>query len=56
MAFEDDTKKQIESYIEGHLADWDWHQARFSIISDEMLPTLFIFKCPLCVRSCQHQN
>lgn len=37
MAFEDDTKKQIESYIEGHLADWDWHQAKFSIISDDTL-------------------
>lgn len=37
MAFEDDTKKQIESYIEGHLAGWDWHQDRFSIISDETL-------------------
>ncbi|HFQ5013732.1 TPA: hypothetical protein ACGUQA_004648, partial [Vibrio vulnificus] len=37
MAFEIETKKQIQNYIEGHLADWDWHQARFNIISDETL-------------------
>ncbi|MCL1051464.1 hypothetical protein L2755_17780 [Shewanella abyssi] len=37
MAFEDDTKKQIENYVGGHLADWDWHQARFNIISDDTL-------------------
>ncbi|WP_201049429.1 hypothetical protein [Aliivibrio fischeri] len=37
MAFETGTKKEIEDYIKGHLAGWDWHQARFNIISDETL-------------------
>lgn len=37
MAFEENTRKQIGSYIEDHLADWEWHQTRFSIISDDTL-------------------
>ncbi|WP_412485957.1 hypothetical protein [Shewanella chilikensis] len=34
MAFTDETKQAIESYIDGHLADWDWHKDRFDFISD----------------------
>ena len=37
MAFTDETKQAIESYIDGHLANWDWHKDRFAFISDNVL-------------------
>ena len=37
MAFTEETKSAIEDYIDGHLADWDWHKDRFDFITDEVL-------------------
>ncbi len=37
MAFTDETKSAIEGYIDGHLADWEWHKGRFAFITDEVL-------------------
>lgn len=37
MAFLDETKLAIKDYIDGHLADLDWHRERFDFISDENL-------------------
>lgn len=37
MAFLDETKTAVEAYINGHLADWNWHKDRFDFISDSTL-------------------
>jgi len=37
VAFTDETKKAIEKYIDGHLADWEWHKERFDFITDDVL-------------------
>lgn len=37
MAFTEETKSVIEGYINGHLADWDWHKDRFGFITDDVL-------------------
>lgn len=37
MAFTDETKEAIEKYIDGHLADWEWHKERFDFITDDVL-------------------
>lgn len=37
MAFEDNTINYIKSYIEEHMADWDWHQSEFNFITDTTL-------------------
>lgn len=37
MAFSDETRNAIKGYIDGHLADWEWHKDRFSFISDQTL-------------------
>lgn len=37
MAFTDETITEIKSYIDAHLADWNWHKERFDFISDETL-------------------
>jgi len=37
VAFSDGTRDAIKEYIDGHLADWEWHKNRFSFISDHTL-------------------
>jgi hypothetical protein len=37
MAFREDIKQEIDSYIRGHLASEQWHKDFFSFISDESL-------------------
>ena len=53
MAFTEETKKSIESYVDGHMADWDWHKEKFNFISssalqnrlaDEFISTRYVYK------------
>ncbi|MBW6391328.1 hypothetical protein [Billgrantia antri] len=53
MAFSDETRSAIDAYLEGHLADWDWHKDRFDFISDptlrdrladEFISTRYVYK------------
>lgn len=53
MAFTDETITAIKSYIDAHLADWNWHKERFDFISnktlqlrlaDEFISTRYIYK------------
>ncbi len=37
MAFTEETKKAINDYISGHIADWNWHKNRFDFITDQTL-------------------
>ncbi|ELA7922261.1 MULTISPECIES: hypothetical protein [Vibrio] len=37
MAFEENTINYIKSYVEEHMADWDWHQGEFDFITDDTL-------------------
>ncbi len=37
MAFDSTTKRSVENYINGHIADWEWHRNRFDFISDTIL-------------------
>lgn len=37
MAFSYETRSAIDIYVEGHLADWDWHKDRFEFVSDKTL-------------------
>lgn len=53
MAFTDETKAAIDDYLDGHLADWNWHKDRFDFISDptlrdrladEFISTRYVYK------------
>jgi hypothetical protein len=37
VAFSEGVRDDIKEYIDGHLADWEWHQNRFSFVSDHTL-------------------
>ncbi len=37
MAFAEETKLAINTYLDAHLADWNWHQERFDFITDTTL-------------------
>ncbi len=53
MAFSDETRSAIDTYLDGHLADWNWHKDRFDFISDttlrdrladEFISTRYVYK------------